>query len=355
MGSYIAAESGNDWGTVGAIPWVRVFSVRAMAKDARSFEPGAYRSGVRDCTQAKVGSWPTMAAVSLSLGCGCRLPETEQGRLDDAVVSAHDYGGLSVVAAAGNDGGAVLDSPARTPGILPIAAGSTAGYGLCAYATWSPDSLVGPGCGVDTAGPDGTLLRSDGGGSSAATAVAAAVVAMLKSLKPEATYGELEDAITSAARSVDGRRFIDGEGAARALGLGAVVDRAKSRAPVTSPAQQGATAIPPSAVASPGAAATPPVGSAIQRARTALPRPKVRLRFLQHGRFELRVLNRPSGVAVEVLVARRSYLRRTARLAVKVARWTRLTVRFVSTDDRSVASALRNPRRRLSSKTRGTG
>ncbi|WP_375337065.1 S8 family serine peptidase [Conexibacter sp. W3-3-2] len=63
--------------------------------------------------------------------------------------------GVSVVAAAGNTAGAPNGWPATADGVIAVAAGTPAG-GLCGYASYSPGTLVGPGCGIDTAGWRGT-------------------------------------------------------------------------------------------------------------------------------------------------------------------------------------------------------
>src|SRR3954469_7833741 len=66
MASFAGAVMGNDWGTVGAWPGVRILSVRAMRYDATGFAARDWRQGIREC-RAFEPLLP-VAAINLSLG-----------------------------------------------------------------------------------------------------------------------------------------------------------------------------------------------------------------------------------------------------------------------------------------------
>lgn len=263
MAAFAAAVTGDDWGTAGLWPAVRILSVRAMRDGEETFAADAYRLGMRRCREA-AASTPglAVAVVNLSLGCtDCSGSAGEQLLLADTVARVQ-AGGASVVAAAGNTPGP-LASPADAPGVLPVAAGSAdAGGGLCAYAAYAARALVGPGCGIDLAA-GGVPVRTDGGGSSTAAVAASVVLALLRTLRPDATREQAEAWLWAGARpGADGRPALDGEGAARAAGLGGVVDRARARmapapvAPATVAAGSGVVASEPPAARDAPAPAT---------------------------------------------------------------------------------------------------
>lgn len=275
MASFAGAVAGNDWGTVGAWPAVRIYSVRAMSHDETVFRESAYRQGVQACRLAATDADPDpIVVVNLSLGCGCTVGEVEQGYLDEQVVSALNRD-ISVLAAAGNSGGA-LGSPANSTGLVPVAAGDTGGGELCSYASYGWDALVGPGCGLHVS-HGGEPAWTDGGGSSAATMFASTLVALLRTLRLDARRVDAERWLREGARTFSGHPVIDGEGSARAAGLGAIVDRARSRMPVepeADPAPLAPRSDPPSwSPAPPGADET--TGRRLRR----LPRPRVALRW----------------------------------------------------------------------------
>lgn len=276
MASFAGAVPGNDWGTVGAWPAVRIYSVRAMAHDERVFRPSAYRQGVQACRLAATDSQPDpIVAINLSLGCRCTIGAAEQGYLDEQVARAQNRD-ISILAAAGNGGGA-LGSPADTAGLVPVAAGDTAGGGLCSYASYGPGVLVGPGCGVDVS-YGGQPAWTDGGGSSAATMFASTLLALLRTLRPDAGRAAAEAWLRDGTRTFSGRPVVDGEGAFRAAGLGAMVDRARARMTARSAPQRTAPAPradTPSWLPAPTGAVAPPVMLAPRR----LPRPRVALRW----------------------------------------------------------------------------
>ncbi len=132
-----------------------------------------------------------------------------------------------MLAAAGNSGGG-LESPANSPGVIPVAAGDTFSSSLCSYASYAPGVLVGPGCGIDIS-QAGQPVSTDGGGSSSATVFASTLVALLRTLRPDASREAAEQWLRQGGVNAAGQPVINGEQSARAAGLGAIVDRAKAR------------------------------------------------------------------------------------------------------------------------------
>jgi hypothetical protein len=232
MASFAGAVMGNDWGTVGAWPGVRILSVRAMSHARSSFTADEIRMAMEKCSQRDL----PVVAINLSLGGEYAITPAHRAVLAEHVARAREEG-MSVLGAAGNRGRSELEVPASIPGVTAIAAGD-AGGALCSYATYVADVLIGPGCGVDVEWA-GLPARTDGGGSSAATMFGSTTVALLRSLylrkfgvdaSRQDAERWLRDAVTATGNPV-----INVERAARAAGLGDVVDRARARATTAQP------------------------------------------------------------------------------------------------------------------------
>src|SRR4051812_31818300 len=131
MASMAGALAGNDWGTGGAWPGVRIISMRALSYDRTTFAAGDWRRGVAEC-RSRAATWP-VAAINLSLGSSRSMDDAERALLEEQVLRAHNQQ-ISVIAAAGNSGGP-LETPASVAGVLPIAAGNTTDGSLCGYAS----------------------------------------------------------------------------------------------------------------------------------------------------------------------------------------------------------------------------
>jgi hypothetical protein len=302
MASFAGAVMGNDWGTVGAWPGVRILSVRAMRYDATGFASSDWRRGIAAC-RVRSATLP-VAVINLSFGGAIAISDTERARLEDYVGGAHQSN-INVVAAAGNRGLNTLDAPANVAGVLPIAAGSTTDGRLCGYASHTAAILVGPGCSLDWE-VGGVPARTDGGGSSSATAFTSTLVALLRSLyvkkyDRDADWEDVEGWLRETAYVSSNGYSVNGERAARMAGLGDVVDRARARivAPqerVAEPPTAPAAAAPgPAAADSPGAVVTPSpieavsqwnVGSAAERSPDRLPRPKATANW-RAGRLQI--------------------------------------------------------------------
>lgn len=329
--SAIAAK--NGWGTIGVADWERVVTVRAQVEGELGFRESAYRKGIVRCQEA--ASRHPIAAVSLSIGCPCDLSQDEQAKLTDAISAARNSG-LSVVAAAGNGGGAT-ESPARYAGILAVAGGDTTGV-LCSYSSYDARvAIVGPACPVDDADPLSGLPASDfGGGSSVATVTVATVITAVRTLRPDANADQVQDWLVGSSRQVDGRRVLDGSALALAAGLEAVADRARDRMSTS------ASSSPPEAATSPTPSASrAPAASVDHSARTPrLSAPRIDRAVWRSGQLRVHVASRPVRARLEVRAVRlaefgfpdRSVrrVRAARRLAVHL-RWRpdRLAVRFV--------------------------
>jgi hypothetical protein len=285
----------NGWGTIGTWPAGRLISVRAMVAGETSFRGSAYRIGINACVRA--ADRHPIAAINLSLGCDCGLSADERLMVEDQVGRAHK-GGISVVAAAGNTPGGPTQEPATVPGVIAVGGGGAGGQ-LCAQASFDDRvDVLAPGCAVDRADPlSGEPLFDDGGGSSMAAAVTSTLLALLRTLRPHATQAQAEAWLRDSARSVDGRRVLDGEAAARLAGLSAVVDRARGRMPPPTPADptaaSQASAEPPS-VTVPSSGGPPGSGIVVDEpTQIGFSRPHVVRAHWRRGRLVLRVSGRP--------------------------------------------------------------
>jgi hypothetical protein len=312
MALIAGAVPGNDYGTVGAWPAVRILSVRAMGQGEKSFRGEYYEQGIRVCNDA-TSRYP-IAAVNLSLSCDCALDDRERAVLADAIGSVRTINkDVSVVAAAGNRPGDV-QTPADVGGVLAVAAGAQSE--LCAYAAWDPRALVGPGCNLETA-DDGTPVVTETGGSSSASVYVATLIAVLRTLRPDASHRDVETWIFESARRVNGLLLIDGEAAAAEGQLAEVVARARGRMPVAPIEQAEATSHPASAT----------VDAANQR---VLPKPLVQARWFKRW-LTLRIGARPAWTRrAEVVILRKGAGPRQVRTSrARIRIWLRTAPRRI--------------------------
>jgi Subtilase family len=324
MAMQMAAER-NGQGMVGVWPLAELISYRAVrtGSSVASFED--YYLALRGCTEQ-----PGIGVISLSLAEGSELSADQRELMRDAVVLARSNG-LNVVAAAGNDGGAVK-APARLEGVFAVAAGDGSG-GHCGFASRGPEvDLLAPGCGLDVASPF-TLLPERAEGSSHAAAMTAQVIAALRSYKPALSVSEAETAMRSR-----GDR-LDVAGVFRSQGLGVVIDDGLAAAPMRSQAD-----------GPPGARARLPrprlvrfvVGRRCSRRQEFVPRRcwPVRRRYRKRRQgvlLAIRNLSSGANTEVSVLVPRRDGLRVASKavhdaspVQVRTPRgWRQLRVRLV--------------------------
>src|SRR5205823_1244955 len=141
------------------------------------------------------------------------------------------YGlGLNVLGSTGNDHSQV-GMPAAASGVLGIGAGTHDGN-LCSYTNrGSALDLVAPGCDLDGAWPlNGHPFIGWIGGTSPAAAIASAALALLRSYKPSLAWQVAEHVLLNSADETSQGRVLNIERTFRSVGLGALVDAAKSRA-----------------------------------------------------------------------------------------------------------------------------
>ncbi len=204
-----AARIDNGVGGVGACPACAVLPVRIGKKD-----------GVWESDSAAAIVWAVdhgATVINMSYGSTGRVG------LEEAAVRYARSAGVTLVAAAGNDGGTAPVYPGALPGVISVAA--TDDHDV--VEDWSQR-----GAWVDVAAPgeaatpvdDDTWLASSG--TSFSAPLVAGLVALLTSAAPTATRAEIEAAITSSAVPVTPAGTIAGgrvDAAAALAALGAKV------------------------------------------------------------------------------------------------------------------------------------
>lgn len=310
----------NDWGGVGAWPHVRIVSIRALPPGEEAFPFHLYEQAVIRCDKA--AGPRRVVVVNLSLGGGGADADSI-ARLRDRFRSAQGSG-MSIVAAAGNRGGAV-EYPAAIPEAFGVTGADAAGA-LCTFSARGPGvDLVAPGCGLDVALPDGRPARANG--TSDAAAFVSAVLAALRSHRPDLSPLAAERLLVGSARSVDGRPVLDVEAAFHAAGLHSVVESGRSATP--------AGVAPPSSPPPPGAGRLP--GRVPRAARP--PRPRLRSVRLRRRTLVVRTAGRPAGARLRARLTfrgsgefsrrYRTVERRSSALRIRLpSRWRRLELRY---------------------------
>src|SRR3954468_1362818 len=117
----------NDWGMVGFWPGVRIVSVRPLPDPSGGLPYASYRNGIEACLERAIEFG--IVAIALPLGAVGPASSGDDQRIDDEFRRAHAHG-LSVVAAAGNTGGAT-EQPAAQPGAFVVGAADL--KSLCAF------------------------------------------------------------------------------------------------------------------------------------------------------------------------------------------------------------------------------
>jgi hypothetical protein len=356
-GTYMAmimAAPVNGWGMVGIAPTsVKVFNVKALAAGQSTFSYAVYANSIVYCEDAP-GSGSAIKVVNLSLGSGTQPTATDIGAIKDAAADAHLHG-LSVVGAAGNDGGPV-SYPAAVTGVLAVGGADANPANLGVFCSSSNRGaalgILAPGCGSQSepgGGSDGldAAFSDDGtpawaSGTSEATAIVSAVLASMRAYAPSISAAQAENCLTSTA--VNGGN-IDAAAAFRACGLGAVVSEGLT-------AYNAATVAPPPAKAptnsSPVSTASAPRVAPLKPAKrpaTWAVRPRVVDVHDRGGRLSVSVATVPRGARVLVdverqlshdryrVVASKTAKGKLARLAV--GNWDRVAVRFTRAGQRS--------------------
>ncbi len=289
MAMEAAAVPDNNWGTVGAAPSaIRIVSIRVMEPNGTVSFTG-YKQAILRCRD--LASVYNIKVISLSLGYPTTPSEVELQELENAAVAAQGYG-ISVFAAAGNEGLNQIDYPAALPPIIAVGAAGE-NHQRCPFSNWGPSlTLLAPGCDLDTVDPSSGEPVSGFYGTSQATADTAAVVCALDAYRPDLSPEQDRQLLIASAAANSGE--LDVMALFEAAGLASVIASGKAREPVAVP-QSGD-------VSAPSIAPVVPTATHVGR----LPRPRARLRHRRSGLL-LILLNRPQGTraVVKILDMRR--------------------------------------------------
>ncbi len=331
MAMEAAAVPNNNWGTVGAAPGaIRIISIRVMEPNGTVSFTG-YKQAILRCRD--LASVYHIKVISLSLGYPTTPTEAELQELENAAVAAQSYG-ISVFAAAGNDGLNQIDYPAALPPIIAVGAAGE-NHERCPFSNWGPGlALLAPGCDLDTVDPSTGEPVSGFYGTSQATADTAAVVCALDAYRPDLSPEDNRQLLTISASANGGE--LDVTALFEAAGLGSVIASGKAREQVVLP-QSGSA---------PSPSITPVMPPNVAHVRR-LPQPRVRLRHLR-SELLLTLLNRPQGarVVIKIIDARKRGHSRTiaeriaaaTNVSLKAYHGVVLAISYVDPSDHSVTS-----------------
>ncbi|HET6498692.1 MAG TPA: S8 family serine peptidase [Coriobacteriia bacterium] len=182
----LAAATGNNALGVAGVDW------------------GAQIMPVKVMNSSGTGSWSAVASgITYAVDNGADVINMSLGgtpsiTLETAVRYAYDKG-VTLVAAAGNDGAEIARYPAAYPEV--IAVGSVCADRLSAFSNYGSHlAVVAPGEGVYTITLGGGYRAS--AGTSAASPFVAGLAALLHATKPGISPAEVKAAITSTARDL---------------------------------------------------------------------------------------------------------------------------------------------------------
>ncbi len=174
-GSHVAGIIGavnNTIGVVGAAPAVNVYAIKALNRNGSGFLSDV----INGIDWARMNG---MNIINMSLGCNC-----PSQALHDAVARARSAG-VTVVAAAGNTGGAV-SYPAAYPEVIAVAAVDTANNAPYWSSRGPEVDIAAPGVSVYST-YKGNKYATMSGTSMAAPHVAASAALALKSIPDTAS------------------------------------------------------------------------------------------------------------------------------------------------------------------------
>ena len=199
-----AARGGNGFGGVGACFSCRLMPIRVLGLDGF-----ALNTNIAAAIDYAVDHGAAVINISLY---GPHSPP----RLREAIVRARAAGVL-VVAAAGNEGTAERQYPAAFPETVAVGAAATNEQlaRSSSFGDW-----------VDVAAPECAPLTAIGGatevgcGTSVSAPLVAGIVGLMRAQAPFASAAQLEAALASTARPLDGVRqgFVDAAAALASLG-----------------------------------------------------------------------------------------------------------------------------------------
>lgn len=326
----IAAAPANGWGMVGIAPSsVRVYNLKALAAGQTSFGFAEYAAAISRC-QALSSTMP-ITVVNLSLGSSSQPTGSELETLENYIQSARAHN-LSIVAAAGNEGGPA-QAPASLPGVFGVGAfdASPAASGaICPFSNRGTGvAVLAAGCdshagGIEVAFSDnGEPARAEG--TSEAGLILSAAEASMRAYSPTITADRAQECITS---TLAGGANLDVKAAFDACGLEQIVSEGTA-------AYQAANSTPLAAQGLPG-----PAAATLPTIRPHPPRkPKIeRITFSRH-RLTVVLGPIPRGLRARLLVQQRNRLGRLivrarittihTRTTVRVKGWDRLSASYL--------------------------
>ena len=197
----IAATTDNAVGVRGVAPGVKILPIKALNSNG---------SGTYSAVATAITIAVSQGAKVINMSLGGTVPST----IFDAAVAAANAAGVTVVAAAGNNGttGSPASYPAATPGVIGVGAVNStldrAPFSTC-------------GAYVDLSAPGVNILSTTRGagyaswsGTSMATPFVAAAAAVIEAARPTCTPAAIEAVLASTAtdRGTAGRDDLYGAG-----------------------------------------------------------------------------------------------------------------------------------------------
>ena len=217
----IAAETNNGIGVAGIAPRVTIMPIKVL-DDAGQ---GYFSDALDGIDYARVHG-----AKVISMSLGGKLSAHDAAVFQPTIDAAY-AAGITIVAAAGNDGNSTLSYPAAFRHVLSIAATDD----LDRHASFSNANST-----VDLAAPGVWTLSTyrTGGyvymsGTSMATPHVAAVAALVRSAHPTETVDQVETALRSTAVDLGARGRDDVFGSGRVNAARAVAWSTRTRVPMT--------------------------------------------------------------------------------------------------------------------------
>jgi Subtilase family len=315
-GTYLAmniAAPANGWGMIGIAPQTRILSIRAIDNGAHTFQSPSYRAALDQCAQAKLQRGMNVVTALLALGHASTDTTSDGQALQDEIDTLRGRG-ISVVAAAGNDGGAV-QWPARYGPAFAVGASDGNGA-FCGNASRGNGlDLSALGCRDDSALWDtGEPATIDG--SSTSAGLVAGVLSALRAYKPELTPDQAEQLLLSSADNAGAGKIINVAAAFRAAGLGALVDAYHPPASETPPTPGAITV-----------GTVCPDGGVLSCQKPQLAGAK-----RMHGKLTLTVASLPTGALLQARIKRRWKSSTQPSITVKARHWKKILLRFSGLD-----------------------
>jgi hypothetical protein len=241
----IAGAAGN--GMIGAWPQIKIVSVRATNVPTPGQQPTYQFNNYWEAMGFCYAAPPSDKIKAVDLALASQIPPSpDQAQNLAKVVGELESANVAVVAAAGNNPGAVQE-PGAEPGVFSVGAdtaqpgtlSNTPAGSACSFSATTDVGLLAPGCGLDAANPltDAPFCCADG--TSQASAFTAAVLVALMSYDPTLSYAKAEQLLINTA--VDGD--LDVAAAFEADGLGQIVSQGNANIP-QAPAQPTSTTNP---------------------------------------------------------------------------------------------------------------